>query len=131
MNEGLSFGQWLKQRRKAFDLTQEDLAKRIGCSLQTIVKIEAGERKPSKQIAERLAECLTVPADERLAFVQFAMKMSILCPFTLLPVSITVYTPAAGPSTMRTTEPIGSTRGSAERMPVCALRPDSVRPFWQ
>src|SRR5439155_10914881 len=71
---------------------------------------------------------LTERRPNRLAFVQFAMKMSILCPFTLLPVSITVYTPAAGPSTMRTTEPIGSTRGSAERMPVCALRPDSVRP---
>src|SRR5712691_3830612 len=72
MNVGLAFGLWLKQRRKAFDMTQEDLAGRVGCSLQTVVKIEAGERKPSKQIAERLAECLGVPADERSAFVQFA-----------------------------------------------------------
>src|SRR5712691_10627467 len=72
MNVGLAFGLWLKQRRKAFDMTQEDLAGRVGCSLQTVVKIEAGERKPSKQIAERLAECLGVPADEHSAFAQFA-----------------------------------------------------------
>src|SRR5436309_8165408 len=72
MNGSTAFGLWLKQRRKAFDMTQEDLAKRVGCSLQTIVKIEAGERKPSKQVAARLAECLSIPADERSAFVQFA-----------------------------------------------------------
>jgi predicted ATPase/DNA-binding XRE family transcriptional regulator len=72
MNAGTSFGLWLKQRRKALDLTQQDLAKRVDCSLQTIVKIEAGERKPSKQVAERLADCLSIPATERPAFVLFA-----------------------------------------------------------
>src|SRR5947207_10533989 len=67
-----SFGLWLKQRRRALDLTQGDLARRVGCSLETIVKIEAGERRPSKQVAERLAECLDVPADEHSAFIQYA-----------------------------------------------------------
>src|SRR5947207_12393560 len=72
MNGVTAFGLWLKQRRKAFDMTQEGLAKQVGCSLQTVVKIEAGERRPSKQVAERLAECLDVPADEHSAFIQYA-----------------------------------------------------------
>src|SRR5438094_4760891 len=72
MNEGLSFGQWLKQRRKVVDLTQERLAECVGCSLPTIEKIESGERRPSRQIAELLARCLAVPSEELPAFVRFA-----------------------------------------------------------
>ncbi|MFL5731663.1 MAG: ATP-binding protein [Chloroflexia bacterium] len=72
MNSSPSFGLWLKARRRSLDLTQPDLARRVGCSLETIVKIESGERRPSKQVAERLAECLGVPADEHSAFVKYA-----------------------------------------------------------
>ena len=67
-----SFGQWLRQRRKALDLTQEDLAERVGCSDVTIRKIEAGVRRPSKQIAELLVSCLKIPAEEQEALVTFA-----------------------------------------------------------
>ena len=49
------FGAWLKARRKALDLRQEDLAFRVGCSFKTIEKIESGERRPSRQVAELLA----------------------------------------------------------------------------
>jgi transcriptional regulator with XRE-family HTH domain len=28
-----SFGEWLRQRRRAFDLTQAELAERVGCSV--------------------------------------------------------------------------------------------------
>src|SRR5947199_10813674 len=72
MNSGTSFGMWLKARRRSMDLTQPDLARRVGCSLETVVKIESGERRPSKQVAERLAECLGVPVDEHAAFVKYA-----------------------------------------------------------
>ncbi|HET9495838.1 MAG TPA: helix-turn-helix domain-containing protein, partial [Chloroflexia bacterium] len=72
MDSHLSFGQWLKQRRKALDLTRESLADRVGCSWETIRKIEDGARKPSLQIAELLAEQLSVPVEERGAFLQFA-----------------------------------------------------------
>jgi transcriptional regulator with XRE-family HTH domain len=67
-----SFGQWLKQRRKALDITCEDLAQSIGCAAVTLYKIESDVRRPSKQIAELLAEFLNIPADERTAFVEFA-----------------------------------------------------------
>jgi predicted ATPase/DNA-binding XRE family transcriptional regulator len=72
MTARTSFGQWLKQRRKALDITQDDLAGRIGCSPSNLYKIEADERRPSKQIAALLAECLNIPPDERAAFVRFA-----------------------------------------------------------
>src|SRR5829696_5988205 len=72
MTTKISFGQWLKQRRKALDLTREDLAGRIGCAAVTLYKIEADERRPSKQIAELLAEHLNIAPAEHAAFVNFA-----------------------------------------------------------
>jgi predicted ATPase/DNA-binding XRE family transcriptional regulator len=68
----VSFGRWLKQRRKALDLTQDKLAGLIACAVVTIQKIEEDKRRPSKQIAERLAEQLGVPPEERGAFVEWA-----------------------------------------------------------
>jgi predicted ATPase/DNA-binding XRE family transcriptional regulator len=67
-----SFGYWLRLRRKALDLTREALAERVGCSAATIRKIEAEERRPSAQIAERLAIILNIPPEEYEAFLQFA-----------------------------------------------------------
>src|SRR5262245_39104221 len=67
-----SFGDWLRRRRRELDLTQADLAQQVGCSEITIRKIEADDRTPSRQVAERLANCLEVPAAERQAFVTFA-----------------------------------------------------------
>src|SRR5207253_2148450 len=71
-HETISFAQWLKQHRKELDLTQEDLAERIGCSYVTVHKMEAGSRRPSRQIAELLADLFKVPDGEREAFINFA-----------------------------------------------------------
>src|SRR6266566_3274578 len=72
MDATVSFGQWLKQRRKNLDLTQEAMAEQIGCSAIAIHKIEAGSRRPSRQVADLLAELFEVPAEEREAFTAFA-----------------------------------------------------------
>src|SRR5687768_3014663 len=72
MNVETPFPIWLRQRRKALDLRQEDLAERIGCSESTIRKFELGVRRPSRQVAELLAESLGVPPDERAGFISFA-----------------------------------------------------------
>jgi predicted ATPase/transcriptional regulator with XRE-family HTH domain len=72
MGGELSLGQWIKSRRKALDLTQEELAQRVPCAVITLQKIEANERRPSKQMAERLAEHLGIAAHELPAFVRFA-----------------------------------------------------------
>ena len=68
----LSFGSWLKRRRKELGLTQEELARRIACSIVTVQKIETDARQPSKQIAELLARYLDIPRDELDSFVRFA-----------------------------------------------------------
>jgi len=72
MDELFSLGAWIKRRRKALDLTQDELATRVSCSVETIKKIEADARRPSRQIAERLADQLGLASDERLAFLQAA-----------------------------------------------------------
>jgi len=67
-----SFGYWIRRQRKALDLTQEALAKKVGCAVVTIKKIELDERRPSRQMAARLAEVLEVPLEEQPAFIRSA-----------------------------------------------------------
>lgn len=69
-----SFGNWIKRRRKALDLTQQELADRVGCSLSLIFKIESDERRPSRQIAELLGEHLEIPPEQRALFLQIARR---------------------------------------------------------
>jgi transcriptional regulator with XRE-family HTH domain len=69
MHHDTSFGQWLKQQRKARDLTQSDLARLVGCAVVTLRKIEAGALRPSRQVAERLADQLTHTPAERAACI--------------------------------------------------------------
>ncbi|HEX6607740.1 MAG TPA: tetratricopeptide repeat protein, partial [Chloroflexia bacterium] len=71
-SHGTAFGTWLKQQRQARGLSRRELAERIGCAAVTLVKIEDGERKPSPQVAELLAEQFAIPLDERTAFADFA-----------------------------------------------------------
>src|SRR6266508_5045523 len=68
----LSFGYWIRRQRKALDLTQQVLAERVGCSLAAIKKIVSDERRPSRQIAERLADILGVAANQREIFLEVA-----------------------------------------------------------
>ena len=72
MDRTSSFGYWLRRRRKALDLTQEQLAQQVGYALDTIKKIETDVRRPSRPMAERLAECLALPIEERVAFLKAA-----------------------------------------------------------
>ena len=67
MDSDASFGYWVRRRRKALDLTQEALARQVGCAGGTIRKIEGDARRPSRQIAERLAVCLEIPPAEQVA----------------------------------------------------------------
>ncbi len=72
MDRPHTFGPWLKQRRKALDLTQDALALQVGCTATTIRRIEAGTRRPSRQIAERLLHVLAIAPEDQLAIVGFA-----------------------------------------------------------
>lgn len=68
----VTFGDWLKRRRGALGLTQEQLAQQVGCSTIALRKIEAEERRPSEQIVRRLADVFLVVPDERPSFLRFA-----------------------------------------------------------
>jgi predicted ATPase/class 3 adenylate cyclase len=72
METTISFGYWIRRQRKALDLTQQALADKVGCSLAAIKKIESDERRPSRQIAERLADILGVQAGQREIFLEVA-----------------------------------------------------------
>jgi predicted ATPase/DNA-binding XRE family transcriptional regulator len=67
-----TFGEWLRGQRGARKLTREEFAKRVGCSVALLRKIEDGERRPSTQIADLLANCLDVPPEQRSIFVRVA-----------------------------------------------------------
>ncbi len=66
------FGQLLKKRRKSLDLTQAELARRVGCATVSIQLMEAGKRRPSRQMAELLARQLDIPNNEYEEFIKFA-----------------------------------------------------------
>ena len=68
----LSFGDWVRRRRRALDLTQAELGARVGASAAMIRKVEADERRPSRDLAELLAAALSVPAAEREDFLRAA-----------------------------------------------------------
>lgn len=77
-DENASFGYWVRRQRKALDLTQIRLAHQVSCAVATIKKIESGERRPSSHMAERLADCLAIPAEERAAFLRVARAQLLL-----------------------------------------------------
>src|SRR5690349_12165609 len=67
-----SFGQWLKGRRKELDLTQDELAAKVGCSVSTVRRLEQAALRPSRQLAELLAIGLDVAPEDRPALVRLA-----------------------------------------------------------
>jgi len=67
-----TFGEWLQKQRDHRRLTREEFANRVGCSVAMLRKIEYGERRPSTQIAELIANALEIPASEHETFVRVA-----------------------------------------------------------
>jgi predicted ATPase/transcriptional regulator with XRE-family HTH domain len=64
----------VRRRRKSLDLTQQKLADQVGCAVSTLVKIENEARRPSREMAERLADVLDVSPTERTAFLHAARR---------------------------------------------------------
>lgn len=69
-----SFGNWLKTRRRALGLTQDELAHQVYCAEITIRKIESDQLRPSKELAALLVNALEVQAEEHLALVKLARQ---------------------------------------------------------
>lgn len=55
-------------RLEADEMTQAELAQRIGMTRQTIIAIEQGKYSPSLEVAFRIAEVFEVPLDEVFSY---------------------------------------------------------------
>jgi hypothetical protein len=66
------FDEWLRQRGTALDLARFELPQRASCSVSPLRKIEAEERRPSRQLTGLLVECLGIARYDRPAFVKGA-----------------------------------------------------------
>jgi predicted ATPase/DNA-binding XRE family transcriptional regulator len=73
MSNPSMFRAWLRRRRQERGLTQEELGELVGYAGQTITKIEGGQRRPSPQLALRLAEALQLAPEEHPAWMAAAI----------------------------------------------------------
>ncbi len=58
----------IKEFRAKYDLTQEDLAKKVGVRRETIVFLEKGKYNPSLKLAHDVAKALKTTIDELFIF---------------------------------------------------------------
>lgn len=65
MEQPTTFGDWLRARRRARDLTREALAELVSCAPPTLAKIEQGTRRPSRELAALLVAAFQPPPAER------------------------------------------------------------------
>jgi putative transcriptional regulator len=64
----MSFRTRIKEFRARYDLTQEDLAKKIGVRRETILYLEKGKYNPSLILAHEIAKALRTTIDELFIF---------------------------------------------------------------
>ena len=58
----------IKELRARYDLTQEDLARKIGVRRETILFMEKGKYNPSLKLAHDVAKALQTTIDELFIF---------------------------------------------------------------
>lgn len=72
MTAPTTFGAWLKHRRQHLHLTQAALAALAHCAVITLKKVEAGERRPSAELAAALGPALRLPPHLQPTFMRVA-----------------------------------------------------------
>jgi putative transcriptional regulator len=58
----------IEERRRAAGLTQQELAKRLGVSRQTIISLEGGRYNPSIILAHKIAEAFSCAIEDVFIF---------------------------------------------------------------
>jgi len=58
----------IKELRARYDLTQEDLAKKVGVRRETILFLEKGKYNPSLKLAHDVAKALQTTIDQLFIF---------------------------------------------------------------
>lgn len=64
----MTFKTRIKELRARYHLTQEDLAKEVGVTRQTIVYLEKGTYNPSLDLAHRVAKVLKTTVEDLFVF---------------------------------------------------------------
>jgi predicted ATPase len=76
MTEQIRFGEWLRKQHLRLDLSRQALAAQAGCAEVTLRRIEAGNLKPSRELALILLEKLGIPEAERPKWVLFSRGLA-------------------------------------------------------
>lgn len=58
----------IKELRARYDLTQEELAKKVGVRRETILFLEKGKYNPSLKLAHKVSKALKTTIDELFIF---------------------------------------------------------------
>jgi len=58
----------IKELRARYDMTQEDLAKKVGVRRETILYLEKGKYNPSLKLAHDIAKALKTTMDDLFIF---------------------------------------------------------------
>ena len=58
----------IKELRARYDITQEDLARKVGVRRETILFLEKGKYNPSLKLAHDIAKALQTTIDELFLF---------------------------------------------------------------
>ena len=64
----MAFRTRIKELRARYDMTQEELAKRVGVRRETISFLERGKYNPSLKLAHDVAKVLNTTMDELFIF---------------------------------------------------------------
>jgi len=64
----MAFKTRIKELRARYDLTQEDLARKVGVRRETILYLEKGTYNPSLELAHKVARILKTTVDELFIF---------------------------------------------------------------
>ncbi len=58
----------IKELRARYDMTQDDLARKVGARRETILFLEKGKYSPSLRLAHAIAKALNTTIDELFIF---------------------------------------------------------------
>ena len=64
----MSFKTRIKELRARYDLTQEDLAKKVGVRRETILYLEKGKYNPSLKLAHEISKALKTTIEDLFVF---------------------------------------------------------------
>ncbi|HVP93529.1 MAG TPA: helix-turn-helix transcriptional regulator [Acidobacteriota bacterium] len=64
----MTFKTRIKELRARYDLTQDDLAKKVGVRRETILYLEKGKYNPSLKLAHEIAKALKTTIDDLFVF---------------------------------------------------------------